>query len=242
MEHYSQYPFASMAMREDAVLRGALTKLIAAEGIDIAIETGTFLGMGSTKFTAECFLQVAPPKRFVTIELNFSNWCQAKVNLRPYPFIDCRWAASVATETAINFINNDEMLRDHRNYHGIYIDDIDNPVAWYTRELIPDAKINQETKAVLWDGEDFLPRSLQVHAAHRPLVTLDSAGGIGLLEFQTLLQHMGDREFFLLLDDTHHIKHYRSLQHVSNSPDFNIVAKGESWALASHRGAGKKGG
>jgi len=240
MEHYATAPNPAMFMREDPVLSEHLVRLIAAAEIDVAIETGTYLGEGSTRFVAECFLQVAPPKRFVTTEVHFANWCRAKANLRRYPFVDCRWGSTVDTEAALRFLATDEMLINHRNYHGIYIDDTNDPVGWYSRELrgqlgfSPDVSIGTDARKFLWDGENLLLRLFETHRNHRPLIILDSAGGIGWMEFQIVIQQMAQRPFFLLLDDTHHIKHFRSLNYVRNSRDFRLIAQGGSWALASH--------
>jgi len=227
-------------MHADPVLTEQLLRLIAVAKIDVVVETGTYLGQGSTRFVAECFLKVAPPKRFVTVELLFANWCRAKGNLRLYPFVDCRWGSTVNIEAAIRFIETDEMLVNHRNYHGIYIDDTNDPVAWYSRELrgqlqfSPDVNVSADAREFLWDGENLLARLLEAHGDQRPLVILDSAGGVGLMEFQILIEEMAGKPFFLLLDDTHHVKHFRSLEYIRKSPDFDIIAQGTSWALASH--------
>jgi hypothetical protein len=246
MKLYGATDHASIDMAADPALREALVDLIARRRIDVAIETGTFLGLGSSRFVADSLRQGGSPKRFVTIEVNFANWCRAKANLRPYPFVDCRWGCSVSIERAIAFLQQDEMLLNHERY-DIYIDNITNPIAAYTRELrgqaeelerqpLPagGANIQFNGKDYLFDGEDLLTRLLQVHADHRPLIILDSAGGVGFFEFQTVLHHMSGRRFSLLLDDTHHIKHYRSLQHIRSAAPFRIVAAGQSWVLADH--------
>jgi hypothetical protein len=247
MKGYADQPGASMEMAADPLLRQQLPELIARHRLDVAIETGTFLGLGSTRFVAEAFLKVAPPKCFVTIEINFANWCRAKANLRPYPFVDCRWGLSVALDRALAFMQGDEMLRHHERYPDIFIDNLHDPVAAYSTELRgeapelermplaargPDIVFNG--KDFLHDGEDLLSRMLEVHAGHKPLVVLDSAGGIGFLEFQIVVERMAGKPFALLVDDTHHVKHYRSLQYMRASADFDIVAAGASWALATH--------
>jgi hypothetical protein len=244
MEHYATAPGAQMIMRQDPVLTEQLVALILAAEIDIAIETGTFLGEGSTRFVAECFRRTTPPKRFVTVELLFQNWCRAKANLRPYAFVDCRWGSTVDIAAALRFLATDDALVNHRNYHGIYIDDTEDPVAWYSRELrgqlafSPSVEVSGDARNFLWDGENLLTRLLETHRDHRPLVILDSAGGIGWLEFQILLREMAARPFFLLIDDTHHLKHFRSLEHIRRSPDFRLIGEGASWALASHLSPG----
>ena len=240
MEHYSLAPQRSMTMREDPVLSDRLARLIALAKIDVALETGTFLGTGSTAIVSEAFQRVAAPKRFVTLEVNFANWCRATANLRRYPFVECRWGATVAIEAALEFLRTDEMLVNHTRYSGIYIDDTDDPIGWYSREICGQLPFSQAveipaaTKELLWGGENLLADLLRLHADHRPLIVLDSAGGIGLLEFRIVLEPMKGRQFFLLLDDTHHLKHYRSLEHIRGSADFDIVAQGTSWVLAAH--------
>jgi len=238
---------ANMAMTDDPVLREQLAGLIRRHRIDVAIETGTFLGLGSTRFVAEAMQQVGSPKRLVTAEVNFANWCRAKANLRPYPFVDCRWGLSVGLDRALAFLQNDEMLLNHERYPDIYIDNVSSPVTAYSRELLGQAEELERMplsttggasefngKDYLYDGEDLLARLLETHADHTPLIVLDSAGGIGLLEFKIVLEQMARKRFAVLLDDTHHIKHWRSLQHIRETAGFRIIATGASWALATH--------
>src|SRR5262245_56924812 len=236
---------ARMEMVDDPVLREQLAGLIRRHRIDVAIETGTFLGLGSTRFIAEAMHQVGSPKRLVTVEVNFANWCQAKANLRPYPFVDCRWGLSVGLDRALEFLKQDEMLRHHERYPDIYIDNVTDPALAYSRELLGQAEELERVpltggaaefngKANLHDGEDLLARLLVTHADHTPLIVLDSAGGIGFLEFQIVLEQMARKRLALLLDDTHHVKHWRSLQHVREGAGFRLVASGASWALAAH--------
>src|SRR5215813_11904456 len=113
---------ASMDMSADPVLREQLTGLVRRHRIDVAIETGTFLGLGSTQFVAEALMAGGAPKRFVTVEVNFANWCRAKANLQPYLFIDPRWGLSVGLEQGLEFLKHDEMLLNHERYPDIYID------------------------------------------------------------------------------------------------------------------------
>lgn len=248
MKLYGDHAHASMDMAADAVLRRELGGLLARYRIDIAIETGTFLGQGSTRMVAETMAASGSPKRFVTVEVNFANWCRAKENLRGFPFVDARWGLSVPLDRALEFLRNDEMLINHHRYPGIYIDNVVDPVGAYSRELLGAAaelermplaasseNIQFNGKDHLYDGDGLLARLLACHVGHTPLIVLDSAGGVGFLEFQTVLEQMAGRSFAILLDDTHHIKHYRSLQRIRADRDFHIVAAGESWVLASHR-------
>jgi hypothetical protein len=55
-----------------------------------------------------------------------------------------------------------------------------------------------------------------------------------------VLRVMGDKPYFLLLDDTRHIKHIRSLQHLRKATDFEIYAEGLDWVLAIHPGTANR--
>jgi hypothetical protein len=83
-------------------------------------------------------------------------------------------------------------------------------------------------------GEGLLAKSLVHVRDANPLVLLDSAGGTGWLEFTTLRETMADRPYVLLLDDVHHVKHYRSLEHVRRDATFEILGLDErhGWLLA----------
>lgn len=240
MEWYGSAPGASMSMAEDPGLTASLVDLIRSENINVAIETGTYLGMGSTRFIAECLAQAHPgPKEFVTIEANYSNWRTARDNLTGYPFVKPLWGASVRITEATAFIAGDDMLINHQNYHGIYIDTLTDPVGLYTREVQGDHRFAGgelvPPVSILWDGEDLLRRQLRDFGDCEPLIILDSAGGVGLLEFNTVVEMMADRKFHLLLDDIHHVKHHRSLLRIAANPRFTIVAKSHSWVLATYR-------
>lgn len=67
-----------------------------------------------------------------------------------------------------------------------------------------------------------------------PLLTEQLVRLIALAKIDVVVEEMAGRPFFLLLDDTYHIKHFRSLEHVRKSPDFDLIAHGDGWPLASH--------
>ena len=98
------------------------------------------------------------------------------------------------------------------------------------------ASLERGSKIFFWQGEDLLPQTLELHRRQRPLFGSILAGGIGNLEFRTVLASMEDASYALLLDDTHHLKHFRSLRHIQSDPKFRLIGAGEdgSWALAVH--------
>ena len=66
-----------------------------------------------------------------------------------------------------------------------------------------------------------------------PLLTEQLVRLIALAKIDVGVDEAG-RPFSLLLDDTYHIKHSRSLEHVRKSPDVDLIARGDGWPLASH--------
>jgi hypothetical protein len=55
------------------------------------------------------------------------------------------------------------------------------------------------------------------------LIVLDSAGGVGNMEFQIIDELMKNEAYYLLLDDTHHLKHFRGYDIIKNRGDFSII-------------------
>ncbi len=244
MKLYSERPGASVSMGDDPELRNLLMHVMEYDKIEYVIETGTYNGLGSTTFVAECLAMASPPERFVTIEANWRFWRQAKRNLRRFQFITCLWGMSVALKEGLEFIRNDELLRHHEQCEDIFIDNIDDPVGSYTRELLggsgwagrrnPLRYLMDRRKH--YDGEGLLEKWLREFRHSNPLVILDSAGGMGLLEFRILLETMGDSSYRVLLDDVNHIKHYRSLKHIESAPAFEVLGLSENngWVFARH--------
>jgi hypothetical protein len=161
MELYSNTPGAAMTMGADSDLYYLLENTFRDRQIDVVVETGTYIGTGSTRFISETLVHTLSPKRLVTIEVSFNNWCNARRNLADFPFVDCRWGCSVGVQEAIDFLTSDEMIKNHQNYSGIYIDDIVDPVDFYMREIrgqIPwsgDA-VDSAGEEMLWEGENLL--------------------------------------------------------------------------------------
>ena len=135
MKLYKDAPNAGIEMHHDPMLIAALEKALVQYRVDVALETGTFHGKGSTRLVAECMKRVAIPKIFTSVEISFENWVQAKYNLRDCLFVNCLWGSSLDIEAAIAFMQTDDMLLNHQNYDDIYIDDIEDPVATYTEQV-----------------------------------------------------------------------------------------------------------
>jgi hypothetical protein len=248
MKSYREYALGSVSMHDSDELRSLLRDVIVRERIQHVVETGTHEGMGSTRFVAESFPPGASPTSFVTIEAGWKSWRRARRNLRRFSFVTPLWGHTLGLRTAIEFVERDECIRHHERYPDVFIDELDDPVAFYTRELVrgldgTPRQIHRRLQYAIdrrlrYSGEDLLAKSLSCVRDETPLVILDSAGGTGWLEFTTLVETMQTRPYVLLLDDVHHLKHFRSLAHVRQDPAFEILGLDEAhgWMLAKHDG------
>lgn len=246
MKAYREYPLWSVSMDDSDELRRLLRDAIVRFDIAHVVETGTHEGLGSTRFVAESFPPERQPKSFVTIEAGWKSWRRARRNLRPYPAVTPVWGHTLELRSAIEFVEQDECIQRHERYPDIFIDDVEDPVGFYTRELkgglstAPRGLHKRLAFAIdrrlRYEGEGLLAKSLLRVRDEKPLVVLDSAGGTGWLEFTIVRETMGTRAYLLLLDDVHHLKHFRSLEQVRRDSAFEILGLDErrGWMLASH--------
>lgn len=202
----------------------------------VVIETGTYLGTGSTRMIAEAFAPGAPEK-FYTIEISRRCYDIARRNLAHLEFVEVIWGLSVARERAESFIRTDSLLQEAGRY-GVEVERPEDPVSFYLGEINGD-----QSGGGVWNNEcyrepvapdDVLARLLPQYKTRRPLIALDSAGGIGWLEFQEVMRFQQGLPFVLFLDDVNHVKHYRSLKYVESCPEFNMIDcdLSHGWALA----------
>ncbi|MBC3783788.1 hypothetical protein [Spirosoma utsteinense] len=230
-------------MSKDELFQSTLKEIFAEDKVDYVIETGTWLGTGSTQTLARAFPAHRPPKAYYTIEGNLTFHSIARINLLKWSFVKPLWGDTVAKEKALHFIKHDEALHNHEQYADVFIDTLEDPVNFYTNEVEGKLGKNWVISLVDWFGETFLNRKenllqtlLLQHRNDRPLVLLDSAGGIGWLEYQTVRDTLSNRPYWLILDDIHHLKHFRSFEDVRTRADFRIIAHSlaDGWMIAEH--------
>jgi len=206
MKIYKDYQHASITMVEDKPFIEALKKFKPS----VIVETGTHLGTGSTKMLAEL-----KPKKLYTIECSYVNYSQARENLKQFSFVECLHGLSVDSQEAIKFMErNPQIFED-----DVFIDDA-NPIKFYTNELMGMLNGGERMEGM---RENILSELLPKVADDNPLILLDSAGGIGLFEFFMVREIMGSKPYVLVLDDTHHVKHYRSKLLIQQDPMFKVI-------------------
>ncbi len=236
MKSYSEYSEHSVSM----VNIDKLTSLIREENkknpIQYVIETGTYQGTGSTRMIAETFAPEANPPEIITLEANWRNWRKARKNLKKYRFVNPQWGFSVPNQEALEFVRGDYALHHQEEFPDIYIDGGSDPLAFYLKELqggfgyTPYKLLNRVLKyfehrdqKTHFQGEDLLRKYLSKYRKQSPLIMLDSSGAIGFLEFNIVREVMGDQEYYLLLDDIFHLKHFRSYDEIQRDPSFKIL-------------------
>lgn len=168
--------------------RDVVRRLVKEHNIDEVVETGTYLGTGSTSVFAGEDLNV------FTVECNVKHLMQAAENLQGMSNVCFIHGLSLKRERIISGLMAMEFPKG-----GIY--DSLNPKVFYVQEA---------NQAVL--VEDAL--SLLAKNETRQLVFLDSGGGLGYLEFLEFMSWPLNvrRQKVLLLDDVTHVKHAKSVQ------------------------------
>lgn len=168
--------------------RDVLRRLVKDHNIDEVVETGTYLGTGSTSVFAGEDLSV------FTIECNGNHLVQAVDNLQGMSNVCFIHGLSLKRERIISGLMEMKFPEG-----GIY--DSPYPKVFYVQEA------NQQVLV-----EDAL--SLLAKNETRQLVFLDSGGGLGYLEFIEFMSWPLNvrRQKVLLLDDVTHVKHAKSVQ------------------------------
>jgi hypothetical protein len=250
MKLYADKPGASIEMVVDAEFQERMFEVIRKEDIQLVFESGTYLGTGSTATIADLFIKAnKTPKRFITVEANYNYFEKATKNLAKYKFIEPVFGISVDYVEAANFLLNDDIFDNLDNYKEAYIDHLTTPKHFYLQEIMVGVfqdRINLNKKS-------WLKRILKTNTVHptfrnnvfsdfsnsingtSALIILDSAAGIGFYEFTQVVKEMGNKEYILVLDDIHHLKHFRSKEFIkANKDKFELIGLNEElgWLIA----------
>lgn len=179
-------------------------KNIVSENPEInVIETGTYLGTGTTLCFTKSNVQV------ITIEADPNHYNQAVKNLKPYKNIQVWNGYSLPVESLENVSFSwdvpDWVVVDHKE---------ENRTSLYKKELSHKVKTGLLSDA-------FAHFNNQVD-----LLLLDSAGCVGYMEFMFALQLINQtpKQVIIALDDTNHVKHYQSMNYIKENPQqFQIL-------------------
>lgn len=195
---------------EKEKFRKLIKELLISYQFEQVIETGSFDGLGSTKIFAETNLSVK------SLECNFVHYLTAKQNLLEYPNVEIINAFSLNKKDMIDFIKTDDFLSDEEYYNeNNILSDNKNNVDFYIWEL-NNYSFNTTKENVLLN---LIDNDI------KQLIFLDSAGGVGFLEFKELFKIKKEflKNKLILLDDVFHIKHHRSHKFlIDNNIPFEI--------------------
>jgi len=179
------------------------------------IETGTYMGMGTTAMigAALAACAIAQPE-FYSIEVNRAHFMAAHQNVQRQR-INVQLMLGLSVPRSL-LPTRQEIQRQyvHNQVDGVYVDfDPATRVEQYYRETdfgdLPD---------------DLLGKCLDRFQGRPDFVLLDSAGHMGFVEFQYLMGRV-QGPFALALDDVNHVKHYQSLQALKQDPRFQILVE-----------------
>jgi hypothetical protein len=165
----------------------SVVKELTAE-VDEVIETGTFHGDGSTRIFADT------GKYVFTIECNYNNFVISNQNLATYENVCVLHGLSLSKADLIKGLLNESFDLDV-TYDSKY------PKSFYMREISQNVVVDNALE-------------LLCNNDRKQLIFLDSAGGVGYLEYLWVMNLPNEylMNKILMLDDINHIKHYRSVK------------------------------
>lgn len=189
------------------------------------IETGTYIGIGSTKLIASLIrdLQIEDAK-FYSIECNEGFIKEAKHNINVRGLLDYVTiikGLSVPRNLIPTEIETQEKIKKALSTEGIKVD--------HKEVQLGSSLYSKESKT---DGLDDLLGYLIKKGCFNPdFVLLDSAGHLGSIEFDYLLRLL-TYPCLIGLDDTRHIKHFESRESILKDNRFEIL-----YETSEHTGA-----
>lgn len=179
-----------------------LSRIVKERKITNVLETGTHLGLGTTKGIIEGLIH-GNDFQFISIEVNPDYYKQAVRNV-----------GQIRGVTIWNGLSFDRKLLPES-----YTFDVPDEIIVDHMPLNRSKLYKAETDFNVEDK--LIDRALLLFTPQ--LVLLDSGGHVGFIEFQYLIDRMYS-PFLLALDDTLHVKHYHSMEFIKNNPDkFTII-------------------
>jgi len=199
----------------DSEFSVAVHKLVSLKTPRKIIETGTHLGTGTTKIILSSLKAAGvTDAKFITMEVNPGCYFTAKAN-NVGENVDCRHGLSLP----LSSMPTREHLRQvfaNGTFDGIWLDN--DP------HLCADGYFG-ETNHLAED--DLLGKALTEFDNKPDMILLDSAGHLGYIEFLYCIDRI-KAPCLIVLDDTQHCKHYRSLQYMKEHFEkFEIIVESD---------------
>lgn len=213
MKVASEYIPDGMSMKTNLFYYQALVDLFRQIRPKKIVETGTFLGEGSTKYIGEAIREAGlKDVEFFSIECNPVYYNQAKRRIdrskNPVQLVlglsVPRTLLPTRKQIQANTIDIDDeyLFVDHSEEQRIEL---------YSKETnfvdIPD---------------DCLGKIISKFEGKLDFVMLDSAGHLGFYEFKYLISKL-QGECYIALDDIYHVKHNRSFSYAKQDNRFDVI-------------------
>jgi len=177
------------------------------------IETGTYLGEGTTRIVAETLLELGlADADFVSIEVNPRHYEEAcrNVERRGLP-VRLLHGLSIPRALLPTPADIQKACVDEIGFEGIFVDHAE-------RDRV---RLYHEETDFTGAKDDLLGECLAAFDHAPDFLLLDSAGHVGNIEFNYVLPLIR-RPCHIALDDVFHIKHFRSYQQMKEDPRFAV--------------------
>jgi glycosyltransferase involved in cell wall biosynthesis/ADP-heptose:LPS heptosyltransferase/predicted O-methyltransferase YrrM len=177
------------------------------------IETGTYMGTGTTAAIGQALKDLKVDATFYTIEVNPTYHATALKNLKEKE-LDVRALNGLSVPHSMLPKEDDVRAATiSTSEENIFVDhEEDRRVELYMAET--DFDVQDDLLYLCMKSFDFQP----------DFVLLDSAGHMGNIEFNYLINHLRG-PCHIALDDIHHVKHSKSLKQILSDPRFEMVVQ-----------------
>jgi len=178
------------------------------------IETGTYLGQGTSSIIWRALRDLGINADFTTIEVNPEHHRLATAYFRAQGMnIRAELGVTVPRDMLPNKTEIADKFITNREYSGIYYD--------HDESVRADRYFSETNFDV---ADDLLFTAMRRVAFKPDFVLLDSAGHMGFIEFQCLMSLI-QGDCLLMLDDVCHCKHFKTLQVIKQDPRFEILVE-----------------
>ena len=180
------------------------------------IETGTYLGKGSTTVIASSIRDFKlDPVRFYSIEVNPNFFRKAYIHLKDQELLNFVYLVHGLSVRKDQLLSKDEIQKK-------FVD-----MDWPKEIYVDHDKDSRTFKYFEETNFDYVPDGMLLDCLKKlngqvDFVLLDSAGHMGEIEFDVLIEALRG-ECIIALDDVYHVKHYRSLQKIKKDKRFEIL-------------------
>lgn len=184
----------------------------------LILETGTHTGLGSTKAILDTIQQLKLNTKVISIECNPLYVQRANENLKRHP-------KKSSLEILCGISVPEGLLPDNVSYEGL-------PEGIIVDHVNP----NEYLKETVYEKDNLMKEAIDKYGFPE-LVILDSAGHMGTIEFDYLMSLMEGHSFTLIIDDTKHLKHFRTLEKIKVDESFELLIEGQEkfgYAIARH--------